>query len=280
MRGWISLEGTVNMRDLGGLPTRDGGRIQAGRLIRSDNLQNLTTDDVRRLIDDLGVTDVVDLRTHAEHTVTGPGPLRATTVAHHHLSLIEGDYAALTPEEAHARSDRWVAIEESSRRDEDYWRSHYLGYLRTRPDSVSAALAVVATSTGATVVHCAAGKDRTGTVTALALAVAGVPEDEIVADYVATGERIEAILGRLAGVPPYEVGLDERSITDQTPRAQTMTGILEALDSAHGGATGWLRSVGWSDADLERLRDRLTAPLPASAASRDGIRAGQLASDA
>ena len=263
MPGWIALDGTVNMRDLGGLPTHDGGQVQPGRLIRSDNLQDLTPADVRRLVDDLGVTDVVDLRTHTEVTVTGPGPLRTTPVRHHHLSLIPGDDQPLTPQEAAAREDRWVRVDAAERDDPNYWQHHYLSYVTGRPDSMGAALEVIATSPGATLIHCAAGKDRTGTLAALALSVAGVPQDAVVADYVASGERIEAILGRLAGVAPYRVGLDEATIADQTPRATTMTGILQALQEAYGGAAGWLRSVGWTDADLDRLRARLTAPTPA-----------------
>ena len=73
---WIELDGLVNMRDLGGLPTRDGGRTASGRLIRSDNLQDLTDADVARLVDELGVSDIIDLRAEVEVHLEGPGPLR------------------------------------------------------------------------------------------------------------------------------------------------------------------------------------------------------------
>ncbi|MGL5853463.1 MAG: tyrosine-protein phosphatase, partial [Phycicoccus sp.] len=63
---WITLDGLVNMRDVGGLPTHGGGRTQPRRLIRSDNLQDLTDADIAHLVDELGVTDVVDLRTETE----------------------------------------------------------------------------------------------------------------------------------------------------------------------------------------------------------------------
>ena len=71
---WIDLEGAVNVRDLGGLPTDDGGETVAGRLLRADNLQELSPSDVRRLVQDLGVTTVVDLRSSAELTSEGPAP--------------------------------------------------------------------------------------------------------------------------------------------------------------------------------------------------------------
>jgi hypothetical protein len=243
---WIDLDGVVNMRDLGGLPTSDGGRIRPGRLIRSDNLQDLTDDDVRHLVERLGVTDVVDLRTHTEYEMTGPGPLRATALRHHHHSLVKGDHA---PRE----SGMWIDSEPSRREDADYWSQHYLGYLDGRPESVSAALEVVAGSEGGTVVHCAAGKDRTGTVVALALQVAGVPDDQIVADYVASADRIEAIMGRLAGRPPYDATLVGHTVAEQTPQPESMEQILAALRARHGGAAGWLAGQGWSRGDVEQL---------------------------
>src|SRR5690606_36957312 len=66
----------------------------------------------------------------------------------------------------------------------------YRGYLRDRPDSVLAAMRVLAHGEGAAIVHCAAGKDRTGVLTALVLEAAGVTREAIIADYVATGERM------------------------------------------------------------------------------------------
>src|ERR1700759_2354943 len=75
---WIDLEGAVNARDLGGLPLADGsGAVAAGRLLRSDNLQDLTPRDVATLVDDHGLRAVVDLRTGAEVHLEGPGPLIA-----------------------------------------------------------------------------------------------------------------------------------------------------------------------------------------------------------
>ena len=200
---WIELDGLVNMRDLGGLPTRDGGRTASGRLIRSDNLQDLTDADVTHLVNAVGVSDIIDLRTEVEVHLEGPGPLRRVeSLTHHHHSLI----AARGEEDLDALAAKALAVPwspDGTRRDASFWAEHYLGYLAGRPDSVAAALRVIADAPGAAVVHCAAGKDRTGTVVAMALDVAGVPHDEIVADYVLTAERIEAIIGRLMSRPAY-----------------------------------------------------------------------------
>src|ERR1041384_4044427 len=88
MTRWIDLEGAVNVRDLGGLATKDGGTTRFGRIFRSDNLQGLTPGDVSRLAGELKVRHVVDLRSNAEVSLEGPGPLtRVPDVTHHHLSL-------------------------------------------------------------------------------------------------------------------------------------------------------------------------------------------------
>ena len=68
---WIELEGAVNVRDLGGLPTSDGGKTVGGRLLRSDNLQELSPADVATLVRDFGLTTVVDLRSTAELAAEG-----------------------------------------------------------------------------------------------------------------------------------------------------------------------------------------------------------------
>ena len=72
---WIALQGAANVRDLGGLPLRGGGATASGVLLRADNLQGLTARDVRRLVGDLGVRVVVDLRSEVEVELEGPGPL-------------------------------------------------------------------------------------------------------------------------------------------------------------------------------------------------------------
>lgn len=257
---WIHLDGLVNMRDLGDLPTRDGGTTVPRRLIRSDNLQDLTDADVSRLVHDLGVTDIVDLRTETELHLEGPGPLRRLeSLTHHHHSLLV-ERAAETKEEVARRALSLPPRDDRPRQDASFWAEHYLGYLATRPDSVSGALRAVAGAGGAAVVHCAAGKDRTGTVVAMALDVAGVPREEIVADYVLSAERIDAILERLLPRDAYGPGLRGQGVQDQTPRAESVAAILDAVADGWGDAAGWLRDHGWSTEDVDRLRARLTRP--------------------
>src|SRR3954453_2169987 len=254
---WIRLDGTTNMRDPGGLPTTDGGRTVPGRVLRSDNLQTLSEDDVRRLVEEIGLREVIDLRTTAEILLEGRGPLRAVPgVTHRHFSLLperghhtdvfaveEDDPLPELPEDwVESLLPRQTA--EHDRHEPPAVRS-YLGYLSDRADAVVAALRALAEPVdGASVVHCAAGKDRTGVVVALALAVAGVPHEEIVADYALTAEIIEALVAKLAASPTYAEDMARRDIASHAPRAETMRRVLELVDERFGGATGWLREHG------------------------------------
>ena len=186
---------------------------------------------------------------------TGAGPLRSTPLTHHHHSLLREDLDAdETVEEALAV--RW-GREDPAPRDGAFWARHYTGYLTRRPDSVAAALAAIRDSAGGTVVHCAAGKDRTGTVVGMALAVAGVPDEEIVADYVLTAGRLERIIDRLIEVEPYRRSLPTHTLEEQLPRAESMAAVLAHLDEEFGGTIGWLEAAGWTQEEVTRLRDRL-----------------------
>lgn len=263
--GWIELDGAVNVRDVGGLPTQDGGRVAPGRLLRADNLQGLTAPDVRRLVDDLGVRTVVDLRTAAEVELEGPGPMtREPAVTHRHCSLhpesggmtdVDADAAPPAPPSAGIDEDALA----SPGLGNDMLLGYYLGYLRDRPDSIVTALRAVAEdSGGAAILHCAAGKDRTGTVVALALAVAGVTREAIVEDYVATGEVLEAILDRLRSSSTYAADLDGLPADVHRPRRATMEGLLDAVER-QGGAAAWLERAGLEPDALAALRARLVA---------------------
>ena len=256
---WIDLEGAVNVRDLGGLPTVDGGSTVPGRLLRSENLQELSPADIAKLVKEIGVTTVVDLRTTGELEVEGPAPLDAVpAVRHvHHPILKELGNAS----EAAAEALLVTKLErDRARYPDDITTGHYLGYLEERPDQVTGALRDIATADGAAIVHCAAGKDRTGVIVALALTVAEVEPDAIVADYAATADRIEAILGRLRRSRTYARDLSERPVQAHLPRAGTMRAFLEQLDVRYGGLPRWLAGNGFTDDEFSLLRDKLREP--------------------
>ena len=91
----------------------------------------------------------------------------------------------------------------------------------------------------------------------MALAVAGVPDEEIVADYVLTAGRLERIIDRLIEVEPYRRSLPTHTLEEQLPRAESMAAVLAHLDEEFGGTIGWLEAAGWTQEEVTRLRDRL-----------------------
>lgn len=242
---WIELDGAVNAR-----------AVVPGVLLRSDNLQSLTARDIRRLVEEQQLEVVLDLRTDGEAEREGPGPLtREPGVRIEHRSLYPSSGGGTDVEAADA--ELWPKIESTAWADEPRMVQAYMSYLTARPDSIVGSVRTIAEARGAVLVHCAAGKDRTGTVVAMALDAAGVDRRLIVDDYLATGQRIEAILARLVTSPTYRPELAGRDPQAYAPVPGTMERLLDVLEERFGGSAAWLSANGLSEADLERLRRRL-----------------------
>src|SRR5215469_5815676 len=147
--------------------------------------------------------------------------------------------------------------EDRARYPDDITCGHYLGYLEERPEEVTGALRSIATAEGAAIVHCAAGKDRTGVVVALALTAADVRPEAIVADYVATADRIDAITERLRRSKIYAESVSDGAVRAHLPRPETMRAFLQQLDVRYGGLPRWLVGHGFADDELSTLRAKL-----------------------
>jgi protein tyrosine/serine phosphatase len=253
---WIELDGAVNARDLGGLPTSDGGSIVPRRLLRSENLQELSPADVTRLVDDYGLTTVVDLRSSNEVTIEGPSPLDAVPgVRHAHHPVLREFLDVSDTVKAALLTDTLEA--DTARYPDDPMCGHYLGYLENRPDQVTGALRSVATAPGAAIVHCAAGKDRTGVIVALALTLAGVEQDTVVADYAATDEKLDLIMERLARSRVYAGGVLNRPLRVHAPLPETMKAFLEQVAARYAGVEGYLTANGFGPDEIALLRAKL-----------------------
>ncbi|GAA3385477.1 tyrosine-protein phosphatase [Cryptosporangium minutisporangium] len=244
----VRLEGASNVRDLGGLTTTDGRRTRFGLLYRADAPTELTPDDVHLLVTERGLRQIVDLRSAEEVDRDGPGPLQKAGVAtaNHSISSDPG-VGQVVPEILRGNLS-----------------GHYLGYLGSGAHRVVAAARLLADpERQPALVHCAAGKDRTGTLVAILLDAAGVRRDEIVADYALTDANMDAVVERVVrrltaasgGVLPPSAN----SLPDEARRArpETMAEFLDQLTTVFGGGAGWLLAHGFADADLARFREAL-----------------------
>ncbi|MGZ6617142.1 MAG: tyrosine-protein phosphatase [Solirubrobacteraceae bacterium] len=243
--GWIPLEGAVNARV-----------VVPGVLLRSDNLQSLTPADIRRLVERESLELVVDLRTDVEVELEGPGPItREPRVRIEHRSLYPSSGGNTDLEAATVKP--WGDLGPDDFPAERPVVRTYMNYLAARPDSITASVRAIASADGAVLIHCAAGKDRTGVVVALALAAAGIEREAIIRDYVATAARIDAILERLVSSPTYREELEGHEPQQHAPVASTMERVLELVDERFGGAAAWLAGHGLEPPEFVQLQQRL-----------------------
>lgn len=254
---WVDLDGVVNMRDLGGHTTADGRTVRSAVVLRSDNLAGLTPASVSRLMSDYHLSDVVDLRTNMEHAHDGVWPF-GERVELHKMSLYpEDDPSSLVPPWHGELGDTAPANEPGDHAHAS--ARHYLGYFRMRPDSLVGTLRTVAGAQGATIINCAAGKDRTGVACALLLTCLGVPADQVIADYAASDAKVPAILARLglattAGSPEHR-----EAVAAQATPPEAMALLLERVATELGGVPAWLAAHGWQPDDQTALEARLLA---------------------
>ncbi len=234
----LPVAGTLNFRDVGGYPVRDGGHTAWRTLFRSDALHLVDQKGTGQL-GDLSLRSVLDLRV-SEETQIAPSPLAAFAsqgTEHTHLSLVGRDFSELPPE----------------------LDGVYSFVVSRRGSAVAAAIKSLARP-GAlpALVHCTAGKDRTGIVIAFTLAVIGVPDHIIAADYALSSMYLDAEQTPVIGQIRASSGLGDQ-LTDAL-MASPPELIVRAMDQARtqaGSIEGYLASNGVTQADMTALRAAL-----------------------
>jgi protein-tyrosine phosphatase len=236
-------EGCFNARDLGGLGTTDGRSIRWGALVRSDSLDRLTAAGWSALYAH-GIRTIIDLRNDDE--LGADAATRPAAITTLHIPLDDS-----------ADTEFWNYCWAN---DLDGSPLYYQLFLDRKPERCASAVAAVARAQpGGVVVHCGAGRDRTGLITMLLLAIAGVAPDDIAADY-------ELSTSRLA--PAWSAwGYDDQGpliegilrCKNTTARA-TLLAILSSLD-----VNAYLRSASLTDDDLAAVHARLLGPALSTA---------------
>lgn len=246
----VSLRGTHNLRDTGGLAASAGdagqphraGLTRWGKLYRSDALHRLDDAD-RRELRARRVGLVVDLRDGSERA-DFPSDLRGLGAAVAHVPVL-----GMPPR---------VFLDADASLDDFY--DHIV---EERGHALVEAVRVIARS-GATptIVHCTSGKDRTGLVVALALALVGVDRATIVADYAVTERHLPAAaldetVARLRRTHGHAAANLEALVRLSPPAV--LTRIFDRIEVAHGSMAGYARAHGLADDDVAALADALIA---------------------
>ena len=242
----LKLEGAYNVRDLGGYPTVDGLTTRWRTFLRADSLHRLSPASQTALLD-LGIRSVVDLRSLPEVERLPNVFVGSPDVIYHHFNLI-GDAPLLEPQEYF-----------DSLQPSDQIALVYGKWLDLRQTEIGRILATLADpATPPAMYHCAGGKDRTGLISALLLATAGVSHETIAEDYALTARYL------------WDRVLDDPSPDEEVASLKTwenyqrvfcppdvMLKTLQHLEDRYGGVEKYIRATGLSSEQIGSLRATL-----------------------
>jgi protein-tyrosine phosphatase len=236
----LSLEGAHNIRDLGGLETRQNSRTVSGRFLRADSLHDLSVGAQMMLLES-GLRTVIDLRSPKEFE-RQPNPFaNHEEIKYVNVSLFGSLFET---KDANAMMPSLEGI--------------YVSALEMCQPAIRTVLETMAGSESLTLFHCTAGKDRTGIIAALLLANAEVPDETIADDYALTEQLARQMLERLLD-EGVEDGMERESFAKLlTAQASTMHATLGYLEGRFGGVNNYLKTgLGLEEKTVEELRSKL-----------------------
>ncbi|MDJ0573904.1 MAG: tyrosine-protein phosphatase [Xenococcaceae cyanobacterium MO_234.B1] len=224
----LKLAGCHNLRELGGYTTSDGKQIQWSTLLRSDSLHGLPLSSQQKLID-YGVRTIIDLRT--------PSEVKRKSYALSNTSEIEYFNLPLVEDRSQIESIKQKTLFE-----------YNCFFLEKRSPQIKKILGTIATQQTPLVIHCAAGKDRTGIIIALLLAVADVPVATIAEDYQLSDRYLAPLYSKIR-----QQAIKEGFAHLLKSPPQTIIDTFAYLDQNYGGINNYLENVAIS----WEIRDRL-----------------------
>ncbi|MBS9372395.1 tyrosine-protein phosphatase [Rhodococcus sp. B50] len=226
----IEVDGVFNVRSV------SGPYLTPGRLFRSATLDHMT-DEGRKTLEQNGIRTVIDLRDNRERP--GNTATASWNVLHHPL---------YDPVTGPPRSGEITAI--------------YRALLDERGSALTDAVRALAYSPAPALVHCTAGKDRTGLVVAVAAAAVGVPDSAILDDYSRSGPRLRPYREDAVRVLLSDLALDPAQYAESVELhldspASALQSALDHIRRRHGSVTGYLEAHGFTTDDLAALRTLL-----------------------
>jgi protein-tyrosine phosphatase len=255
MTGYMALEGVENFRDFGGYATAGGRRVKRGLLFRSAAHGQATQTDLDAIAA-LNIAVVVDLRRRSER-------LRDPSRRH------SGFAAEVIDNDLGDEEDSWRVHVGRSDLSEASFRDYLMGYYRDAPfearhiDLFGRYFHAVARAQGAVLVHCAAGKDRTGILAALTLHLAGVNSDDILTDYLLTNDprrmasrmpMVARVIEEIAGRAPTEAAMKVAMGVEPA----YLQAALGAIAERYGHTDAYLEdALGVDEAAREAIKARL-----------------------
>ncbi len=255
-----------NFRELGGLVTTDGRVVRSGIAFRSAHLAKATDADLYRIVE-LGITTIVDLRTPADMRLDGPDRIPDGV---EYINAPMGDLTDTTDPEAeanpvraamHSRDPKVIADRFGNGQAEALIRRGQRSFVDTGQAATAGRTFLEALITGSALVHCSAGKDRTGWMCTVVLLALGVDRPTIIEHYLETNQHrpVDARLAEVIG----DSGVDPDHLRAFFEvRADYQHEGFHIVDAVYGSAETYLAKVfGFDEARLEAFRARmLTKP--------------------
>ncbi len=227
----IELEGTQNIRDLGGYPTKDGKQTKWGKYYRADSLHNVSPEGHAFLQKEKGVHTIIDLRLSME------GKYRKEDKAlydFYNIPLL--DPATFTTKIPKSLIDMYILMLETSK---PKFKEIMDIFLKKQGNPV--------------LFHCRVGKDRTGVLAAILLDLAGVPRDIIVKDYALTGEYKKITDEELNNRPLLMSRNQFKTMLECEP--SYMEAFLDYMYEKYENAAGFLKTIGLTVEEIKALRN-------------------------
>ena len=236
----LDLSGASNFRDLGGYQTRDGRAVRWRQIFRSNHLGHLTEQDIT-VVRGLGVRSAFDFRGVSERT---EAPCGVAEITVHSLPVEPTVVAALRAIAAHGRPpSKADAVE--------VMRDSYRGYVQDNTPRYRALFAHLLEDRAPLVIHCTAGKDRTGFACALILHALGVPGEVIADDYLLTNQFYKRDPSASSELPD-----DVKQVLGAVQPA-FLHAAFEAIDADYGNLDGYFRNgIGLGQAERKALEGR------------------------
>lgn len=232
----LKWDGCSNTRDLGGLASK----VRFGALIRSDNLSRLTEAGIAA-VENAGVSLVIDLRSAFELEIEANPFATRASVDYLHLPLM---------------SDADAEGLELVQNARDVIQMYEIMLERFKPQIAAILKAIADAPSGAVVVHCHAGKDRTGLVVALALGLAGVPAATIAEDYALSNQYLQNLYQEMLANQP-DAESRAQLAAQLTSKPESILGALRFIDQHFGSLENYLSTCGLDTSTLEKLRSKL-----------------------
>ena len=235
-----SFEGCFNFRDIGGYLNQDGRRVKKGLYFRAGRQDRMTNKDLAQL-SDLNISTQIDLRKQEEVLDQGRGPLEDMGAKYINISVI--------PEGGSEKLNKLVG-------DTGISGKRYLGYLEFGPTSWLRLFGILADEENLPVLlHCTAGKDRTGVSTAFLLSVLGVSRDIIEADYLLTNLDTERQADFIESTVGYPEGYNrEKMISIAGVPKDAMKDFLDGVESKWGSVIEYLEKIGVTREQMDQVR--------------------------